>query len=336
MGVLKKTGCTISLPPFIAGPVTIILIIINTLFWSIPGYTMALVKFTLRSKKLQPVISSVLIRIVEGWLNGLMFIQDLTDNISWDIQGLDGLNRKERYFIICNHQSSTDVMVLLRVFHKRIPFIKFFLKRQLFWLPIFGTACWSLDFPYLMRYSKDYLRRHPEMKGKDLENIAAACERYKDQPLAILNFLEGTRFTTAKHKDRHSPYRYLLKPRAGGFATALYAMGGSIETMIDTTIIYPEKRLRFIDYVSGNISRIIVRIKIRDIPPNILHGDYRDDPDYRREFQTWVNDLWQEKDTLIGEIAARKHERNGECLHSATLKRRETLEQTDPFGVLKR
>ena len=312
MGVSENKGCAILsfLPPFILGSVNIILIVANTLFWSIPGYSMALVKFTIRSKKLQPVISTVLISIVEGWLWGLMSIQDLTQNISWDIKGLDGLNRKERYFIICNHQSCTDVMVLLRVFHNRIPFIKFFLKRELFWLPIFGTACWSLDFPYLMRYSKEYLRRHPEMRGKDLENIAAACDRYKDLPLTILNFLEGTRFTMAKHKNQLSPYRYLLRPKKGGFATALFAMGGSIETMIDAAIIYQEKRCSFMDYVSGNIDRIIVRIKIREIPSYIRHGNYRDDPDYRREFQAWVNDLWQEKDALIGEITARNQNRN--------------------------
>jgi len=308
---LKKSGgknCAVLsfLPRFILGTVNILLIVINTLLWSIPGYSMALVKFTIRSKKLQPVISTTLIRIVEGWLCGLMYIQDLTQNISWDIEGLDDLNRKERYFIICNHQSWTDLMVLLRIFHKRIPFIKFFLKRELFWLPILGTACWSLDFPYLMRYSQKYLRKHPEMKGKDLETITAACRRYNDLPIAILNFLEGTRFTNAKHIKQLSPYRYLLRPRAGGFATALYAMGGSIKTMIDTTIIYPKKHCSFMNYVSGNIPRIIVRIKIREIPAYILHGNYRDDPDYRRIFQAWVNNIWQEKDSLITEITSPK------------------------------
>jgi 1-acyl-sn-glycerol-3-phosphate acyltransferase len=312
MGGLGKKGCAILsfLPPFILGPIHIFLIVANTLFWSIPGYSMAMAKFTLRSKKLQPVINRVIVSIVDGWLWGLMSIQDLTQDVSWDIKGLDGLNRKERYFIICNHQSWTDVIVLLRIFHKRIPFIKFFLKRELFWLPIFGTACWSLDFPYLMRYSQEYIRRHPEMRGKDLETIAAACDRYKDLPLAILNFLEGTRFTIAKHKEQLSPYRCLLRPRAGGFATALYALGGSIKTMIDATIIYPQKSCSFADYVSGNISRIIVRIRIREIPAYILHGNYRDDPDYRREFQDWVNDLWQEKDALIGEITAREQYKN--------------------------
>jgi 1-acyl-sn-glycerol-3-phosphate acyltransferase len=307
----KKGNAYLSfLPPFILGPVNILLIVANTLFWSIPGYTMALVKFTLRNKKFQPVISQVLISIVEGWLWGLMVIQDFSENISWDIKGEENLSIDERYFIVCNHQSWTDIMVLLRVFHKRIPFIKFFLKKELFRLPILGTAFWSLDFPYLKRYSWEYLQRHPEMRGRDLETIASACEHYKDLPLAILDFLEGTRFTITKHRDQLSPYRYLLKPRAGGFATALYAMQGSIKTMLDVTIVYPHKRYSFMDYVSGNISRIIVRIKKREVPAYILHGNYRDDPEYRREFQNWVNDLWREKDALIGEIMARKQDMN--------------------------
>ncbi|HOO37665.1 MAG TPA: acyltransferase [Deltaproteobacteria bacterium] len=291
-----------SLPPFILGTATILLIVLNTLVWSVPGYTMALVKFIIRRPGLQPAISRILICIVECWLAGLMSIQNLTQHISWDIEGLDGLNRNGRYFIICNHQSWTDIMVLLKVFHKRIPFIKFFLKRELFWLPVFGTACWSLDFPYLMRYSEEYLLRHPDMRGKDLETIAALCERYKDQPIAILNFLEGTRFTTNKQQDQLSPYRHLLRPRAGGLATALFVMGGSIRTMIDTTIVYPERRCSFIDFLTGSIDRVTVRIRIREIPAYILHGDYRDDPKYRSAIQDWVNDLWLEKDVLMGEI----------------------------------
>ena len=53
-----------------------------------------------------------------------------------------------------------------------------------------------------------------------------------------MNFLEGTRFTAAKHAKQESPYRYLLKPKAGGIAFVLAAMDGKIEKMVNVTIAY--------------------------------------------------------------------------------------------------
>ena len=59
------------------------------------------------------------------------------------------------------------------------------------------------------------------MKGKDVEMTRRACEKFRDTPTSILNFIEGTRFSDQKRVDRQSDYRNLLKPRAGGFAAAL-------------------------------------------------------------------------------------------------------------------
>jgi 1-acyl-sn-glycerol-3-phosphate acyltransferase len=41
--------------------------------------------------------------------------------------------------------------VLQRIFHGRIPFLKFFLKQELIWVPVIGLAWWALDFPFMKR-----------------------------------------------------------------------------------------------------------------------------------------------------------------------------------------
>ncbi len=118
-------------------------------------------------------------------------------------------------------------------------------------------------------------------------------------PVSIINFLEGTRFTAKKHAQQNSPYRYLLRPRAGGIAFVLAAMGEMFDSMLNVTIIYPKGRTTFWDFLSGRMSRIIVHVEQVAIPQKFLNGDYMNDSLYREEFQAWVRELWSSKDALI-------------------------------------
>ena len=58
------------------------------------------------------------------------------------------------YLVLANHQSWVDIPVLQRVFNRRIPLLRFFLKRQLFWVPVLGLAWWALDFPFMRRSTR--------------------------------------------------------------------------------------------------------------------------------------------------------------------------------------
>lgn len=290
------------LPSFILGIVCILLVVINTLFWTPPVYALAVAKFFLRFKAWQRKSSIYLMKTVKGWIWGIIISLKLTQKISWDVKGIDRLKLNEWYFVNSNHQSWTDIVVLLKIFTNKIPFPKFFLKKELFWIPILGTAWWALDYPFMRRYTREYLEKHPEKQGKDLEITRKACERYKYTPVSILNFIEGTRFTPEKHKRQLSPYRHLLNPRAGGFAFALNAMNGKITKMLDVTIVYPEGPIKFWNFLCGRVSRIIVRVKEITIPKELLSGNYEDDPVFRERFQQWVRELWQKKDKLIEEI----------------------------------
>jgi 1-acyl-sn-glycerol-3-phosphate acyltransferase len=290
------------LPSCLLGVVSVLLASLNTFVFTIPLYILALLKFLIRLPAWQRLCARMLMGTIHWWIKGVLLVLKLTQRIEWDVEGTEGLSLDEWYFVNSNHQAWADIIVLLKIFTGRIPFPKFFLKRELFWIPILGTAWWALDYPFMKRYSKEFLEQHPELYGTDLETTRTMCERYKQTPVSILNFIEGTRFTPEKQRKQRSPYRHLLRPRAGGFAFAVGAMAGRITTMLDVTIVYPDGPATFWDFLCGRVSRIVARVKKRTIPREFVEGNYQDDPGFRRRFQEWVDRLWYEKDELIDSL----------------------------------
>ena len=45
-----------------------------------------------------------------------------------------------------------------------------------------------------------------------------------------------------------------------------------------------------------------MRVEQREIPPELLAGDYAGDPTFRARMQDWINALWEQKDALIREL----------------------------------
>ena len=204
---------------------------------------------------------------------------------------------------MANHQSWVDILVLQRVFNREIPFLKFFLKKELIWVPVLGLTWWALDFPFMRRYTKDFLAKNPHMKGKDMDTTRRACEKFQHKPVSIMNFVEGTRFTETKHRRQQSPFTHLLKPRAGGIAFVLSAMGDKLHKLIDVTIDYPDGVPTFWDFVCGRVKQVRVNISVTPIK-EIMDGGffsetYFADPAQRARFQTWLNGRWKHKDELL-------------------------------------
>jgi 1-acyl-sn-glycerol-3-phosphate acyltransferase len=226
----------------------------------------------------------------------------LTQRCSWDVSGLEGLDCRSWYLVNCNHQSWVDILVLQHLLNRRIPLLKFFLKQQLIRVPVMGLAWWALDFPFMRRHSEEFLKKHPEMRAKDQETTRRACEKFALVPTSVMNFLEGTRFTTAKHQRQQSPYVHLLKPKAGGMALALNAMGDRFQAILDITICYPEGTPTFWHFLQGKMHRVIVRARLLPIPRNLMNADYTGDAAVRAAFQAWVQELWREKDAQITEL----------------------------------
>ena len=183
--------------------------------------------------------------------------------------------------------------------NKRIPFLKFFLKSQLIWVPLLGLAWWALDFPFMKRYSKEFLERHPELRGKDVEVTRRACEKFAELPVSVMNFVEGTRFTPAKHEAQGSPYRHLLKPKAGGMMTALDVLGDRLDAVLDVTIFYPGRVPSFVDVLCGRVPEVRVHIDRQPVPAT---GDGQ--PLAVTGVQAWLAELWQAKDARFKQLGS--------------------------------
>jgi 1-acyl-sn-glycerol-3-phosphate acyltransferase len=283
------------------GVVSLGLMAVNTIFWCLLLFFVAFFKLIVPIETWRRWCSCILNRIAVCWIWMNNLNHRLTTKTRWNVNGLDALDRFECYMVVANHQSWTDILVLQRVFNRRIPMLKFFLKKELIWFPILGLAWWALDFPFLKRYSKKFIKKHPHLAGKDLETTRRACEKYKKLPVAVMNFVEGTRFSKAKQDRQQAPFANLLRAKAGGLAFALSSMDGRINRLIDVTIVYPRGKKSFWNYLCGNIREIKVRVRQLPITQR-LQGDYIGDRNFRREFQNWLNDLWTEKDQLITQL----------------------------------
>ncbi len=283
----------------LTGTCVALLLLLNTLVMIVPLLAFALIKLVLKGRY-RDYASAGVMYMAETWAEVDKLIFAVCVRTQWDIRGAENLRRDTSYLTVSNHQSWVDIPALMEALNRRTPFFKFFLKRELIWVPLLGLAWWGLDYPFMKRYSKAFLAKHPELKGKDLEITKAACELYKRQPVNVVNYLEGTRFTPAKHAEQQSPYRHLLKPRAGGIAFVLAAMGEQLDALLDVTIVYPgNKAPGFWDLLNGSISRVIVDIQVRELDPRWWAGDYENDPAFRQAVQGWVNGLWAEKDEQV-------------------------------------
>ena len=287
------------LPAVLVGAIAALLMVLNALFWVPLLLLLALLKLLVPIPAFRRFIAPTLLFVAEAWISCNSAWMALTQRTQWDVQGLDGLDYRSWTMVNCNHQSWVDILVLQHLLNRRIPLLKFFLKQQLIWVPVMGLAWWALDFPFMRRHSEEFLKKHPEMRGKDQETTRKACEKFSQVPTSVMNFLEGTRFTTAKHARQQSPYRHLLKPKAGGLALALNAMGDKFQAILDVTIVYPDGVPTFWHFLQGRMHRVVVRARLRPIPAELARADYAASADTRAAFQAWVQQLWREKDTQI-------------------------------------
>ncbi|WP_369989257.1 acyltransferase [Pseudomonas xanthosomatis] len=288
----------------LTGILTLTLLLLNTLVMIGPLLVFALLKLVLPGRW-RDYASAAVMWIAEAWSEVDKAIFALCIPTRWDIRGVENLGKNTSYLCVSNHQTWVDIPALIESLNRRVPFFKFFLKKELIWVPLLGLAWWGLDYPFMKRYSKAFLEKHPELKGKDLEITKAACELFKRQPVTVVNYLEGTRFTEAKRAQQQSPYRNLLKPKAGGVAFVLAALGEQLDALLDVTIVYPGKQAPgFWALLDGSISRVIIDIRVRELDPALSAGDYENDPAFRQTVQAWVNQLWVEKDQRIDELRA--------------------------------
>ncbi|WP_349927432.1 acyltransferase [Acinetobacter sp. A1-4-2] len=287
--ILKKISRGLTVGSVITG---------STFFHGPPVLALGLTKLIKKSRK----IDETNIQITNSWLSvNNWLIDHVLPNLKWDItieEGLE-LSMQGRYLMTCNHQSWVDTTVNQYFGLTRMPLTRFFTKWELIFIPFVGQAFKILGFPMMKRHSKEQIAKNPELKTRDMEESRKACEQLLSQPFTLLNYLEGTRFTPEKHAQQQSPYKHLLKPKAGGLALALNILGDKIDALVDMTIVYPDGVPGYGDFWLGEVNRIAVNLRKIEIPDWVLGGNYEDDAEYRERFQQWVHELWTEKDQLI-------------------------------------
>lgn len=284
------------------GTLAVVGYFVNTLFWVIPILLLSFLKL-IPVKTWQTLVSYPLDACATNWISLNNVNQRILSRTEIEVTGLDKLSPKDWYLVISNHQSWVDILILQRVFNRKIPFLKFFLKQELIWVPFLGVAWWALDFPFMRRYSKSYLAKNPHLKGKDMETTRKACEKFQSKPVSVMNFVEGTRFTEEKKKRQGAPFEYLLRPKAGGIAFVLSAMGEQLNKLVNVTIHYPDGVPTFWEFISGKVRKIEIRINVSSVSSlfesGVFDHSYFDNPQQRAKFHSWLNDVWVDKDTQL-------------------------------------
>ena len=277
------------------------LLIGTTAVLLLTAYTLALftllaplILLKLLTRPLPPIkpLDAAVVALADTWnrLNaaGLQW----ASSTRWQVHRPPDLSQHAWYLVVCNHQSWVDILVLQRCLQGRAPFLKFFIKRELIWVPLVGLVWWALDFPFLRR-------KGGASGAQDLATARAACARFRALPTSVMSFVEGTRFTPAKHEAQGSPYRHLLKPKAGGMMTTLDVLGDRLDAVLDVTIFYPGRVPSFVDVLCGRVPEVRVHIDRQPVPAT---GDGQ--PLAVTGVQAWLAELWQAKDARFKQLGS--------------------------------
>lgn len=279
------------------GVLSVLALTMNTVVITASLLPPALLKLFVPVPLARRTADQALAALASAWVaTNNVWIAAVRPGARWDVQGVDKLQPRSWYLVTSNHQSWVDILVLQRIFHGRVPFLKFFLKRELIWVPVIGLAWWALDFPFMSRGSSRGAR------GQDMEATRRACEKFKRVPTSVMNFLEGTRFAPDKRSEQNSPYGHLLKPKVGGLGIALAVMGEQFQALLDVTIVYPHGAPRFWDLMCGRLDAVIVRVQQRAIPADLLGMTAGAERAQHRRLSRWIEHQWLEKDRLIEDL----------------------------------
>ncbi|MGZ6440798.1 MAG: acyltransferase [Pseudobdellovibrionaceae bacterium] len=288
----------------IRGISTALLFALNCLLWCGLIYILVLLKLLLPMRALKEWCSRQMVFAAENWISCNSTIFKVLHTIQWRAEGIQNLKAERSYLVCSNHVSGTDIVALQEVFNRRIPFMRFFIKQQLRYVPLLGLAWQALDFPMMKRHSADYLLKYPEKRGEDLATTKQSCAKLRGKRISIMNFMEGTRLTPIKHSRQQSPFKNLLKPKVGGLAYVLEAMGDQFHSLLDVTVYYPRGTVSVWGLMCGRMTEVIVHVREVEIPTEFSSRNYLGDLAYRTKIHDWVQELWAHKDLLLTEMIA--------------------------------
>lgn len=291
----------------IRATIAAILYLVLTIFVGLLVLLNAFIFLFLPTKRLRLKGFKFLQKYPVWWIDCCKVLNRLNARGKIKLIGTDPLDVNGWYMLISNHRSWLDIILLGDVFNRKIPTQKFFMKKSLLWkLPVAGLVCYILGYPFMERHTREQIRKNPELKGKDIETTKEACNKFKLLPNTVINFVEGTRFTQEKHDRQSSPFKYLLKPKAGGTAVVVFEMREHLTGIVNVTIDYEPHEVTLWHFLRGDFDRINIHYEVLPITEEII-GNYYEDREFRSRIQQWLNDIWQRKDTLIAQQKESSH-----------------------------
>ncbi|MFT5208954.1 MAG: 1-acyl-sn-glycerol-3-phosphate acyltransferase [Flavobacterium sp.] len=250
----------------------------NLLFWVFPLVTTALIRQVFPLGYIIKACDFLIDKIYRWavdidtfWLTSIL-------GLKINVIGEPPKVKTDSLLVISNHRSWFDIFILHFIITTNGPVVKFLVKKALVYIPIIGWICLALKFPRLNRSSDKAQRKI------DYNSVASATSEIKQGALALLNFVEGTRFTQSKKADQKSPFDHLLKPRSGGLKIMMENLPNT--QILDITLAYPDDQINFWDCLSGKVTSIDVHIDTY-IPPET------------EKINEWLSGLWQHKDKQI-------------------------------------
>ena len=218
--------------------------------------------------------------------------------------GLEGLSIRDWYLVLSNHRSWVDILVLQAVFNRRIPFLKFFLKRATDLGAVPRHRVVGARFPVHAPLRGRRPARSTPSTGKDLEVTRRACEKFRLIPTSVMNFVEGTRFTPAKHAALIVALPQPAADARGRHFVVLSAMGGMLHSLLDVTIAYTTGTPSLWDLCCGRVGTVAVVVDVRRRPIDawMSAGDYANDPAFRERFEDLACWIWVDKDALLDRL----------------------------------
>ena len=289
------------LPAWLVGVTTFLVMLIVLLFWGLLFFVpVMLLKLFIPIPVVRDFLSKVLAAIATQWVASNRLVFRILHAPQWRIDDNARLDPNQSYLLISNHQSWADILILFDLLHGRTPFLRFFLKKQLIWVPLVGVICWALDMPFLQRSSSKSGVATPRVRERDLAATRGFCEKFRGKPITVVNFVEGTRHTQAKRLAQNSELHHLLRPKSAGISFTLNAMGDQFAGIIDVTLAYQETGAPLLwSWLCGRQNHMSIHVDTLPIPPEMLSGDYDHDPKFREHFQNWLKAIWLRKDARL-------------------------------------
>lgn len=286
---------------FLRGITATTVVCVALLLGCVPLYLLGILRIPWRGRP-RVAINQAMDAVVQRWvaIHRLTFAALGVTRIQVQWRGDAELTTRGWYLVLSNHQSWADILILQNIFQGRIPILKFFTKRQLIWVPLLGLAMWFLGFPYVRRLPREKIAADPSLATLDRQATLNACRGFRDHPTSVLSFVEGTRFTPAKHADQEARFEKLLNPKLGGVSYVVTALADRLDGVLDVTVIYPEGVPTIWELLQGRCPRVEVLVEARALPPEVQG---QTDPDAVREhLRPWIETIWQEKDQRLKKL----------------------------------